>query len=57
MKAEILKATTVRGKPVEVGTVIDVTDADFVILRMQKQARQATETDNTKAIAKGKQGN
>jgi hypothetical protein len=57
MKAEILKATTVRGKPVDVGTVLDVTDADFVILRMQKQARQATETDNTKAIAKGKQGN
>lgn len=56
MKIEILKATTVRGKAVDVGTVLDVADNDFVILRMQKQARPATETDNAKAVAKGKQG-
>jgi hypothetical protein len=57
MKVEILKATTVRGKAVDVGTVVEVADNDFVILRMQKQARVATETDNAKAPAKGGKGN
>lgn len=56
MKVEILKATTVRGKAVDVGTVIDVAENDFVILRMQKQARIATETDNAKAPANGGKG-
>lgn len=57
MKAEILKATTIRGKFVDAGTVQEVENSDFVILRMQKQAVLAsTETANAKPASKGKQG-